>query len=73
MPDSPSQNWSRPWLPVQPDPPPWDVPLDQTAAHIHFQGDLKGKYEDVEGARRLLEELEDRSWSARLKRLLCLR
>lgn len=24
---------------VEPDPPPWDVPLDQTATPIHFEGD----------------------------------
>jgi hypothetical protein len=24
---------------VEPDPPPWDVPLDQTTAPIHFEGD----------------------------------
>jgi hypothetical protein len=24
---------------VEPDPPPWDVPLDQTAMPIHFEGD----------------------------------
>jgi hypothetical protein len=26
--------------PVEPDPPPWDVPLDQTKAPIHFEGDI---------------------------------
>jgi hypothetical protein len=25
--------------PVKPDPPPWDVPLDQTKAPVHFEGD----------------------------------
>jgi hypothetical protein len=25
--------------PLEPDPPPWDVPLDQTTAPIHFEGD----------------------------------
>lgn len=25
--------------PIEPDPPPDDVPLDQTAAPIHFEGD----------------------------------
>lgn len=71
-------NWSRSredlsWLPIKPDPPPWDLPLDETVAHFHFQGDLEGKYDDVAGAKRLWEEREDRSWSARLKRFLCLR
>jgi hypothetical protein len=28
-----------PWERLKPDPPPWDVPLDQTTAPIHFQGD----------------------------------
>jgi hypothetical protein len=73
MSDSRSARDPHSWLPVQPDPPPWDVPLDETTAHIHFQGDRKGKYDDAEGARRLLEEWEDKSWSARLKRFLCLR
>ena len=27
------------WEPVRPDPPPWDVPLDQTTASIHYEGD----------------------------------
>jgi hypothetical protein len=27
--------------PVAPDPPPADVPLDQTTAPIHFEGDTK--------------------------------
>jgi hypothetical protein len=27
------------WEPVKPDPPPWDVPLDQTTAPIHYEGD----------------------------------
>jgi hypothetical protein len=61
------------WLGIEPDPPPWDVPLDETFAHFHFQGDLEGKYDDVEGARRLWEELHDPSWSARLKRFFGLR
>ena len=26
--------------PVEPDPPPWDVPLDQTTAELHFEGDI---------------------------------
>ena len=26
--------------PVKPDPPSWDVPLDQTTAPIHFEGDV---------------------------------
>ncbi len=34
----------RPWREVPmpratPNPPPWDVPLDQTTAPIHFMGD----------------------------------
>jgi hypothetical protein len=27
------------WEPVKADPPPWDVPLDQTEAPIHYEGD----------------------------------
>jgi hypothetical protein len=26
--------------PVKGNPPPWDVPLDQTTAPIHFEGDI---------------------------------
>lgn len=26
--------------PVKPDPPPWDVPLDQTEAPLHVWGDV---------------------------------
>jgi hypothetical protein len=26
--------------PVKPDPPAWDVPLDQTKAPIHYEGDI---------------------------------
>lgn len=26
--------------PVKPNPPPWNVPLDQTKAPIHFEGDI---------------------------------
>jgi hypothetical protein len=29
------------WVgPVKPNPPPWDVPLDQTKAPLHRQGDI---------------------------------
>jgi hypothetical protein len=28
------------WEPLKPDPPPWDVPLDQTTAPIHIEGDI---------------------------------
>lgn len=73
MSDSQSPREFPSWLPHQPDPPPWDVPLDQTTAHIRFSGDLEGKYDGVEGARRWFEEQEDPSWSARLKRFLGLR
>lgn len=31
----------EPELPVEPDPPPPGVPLDQTAAPIHYEGDTK--------------------------------
>jgi hypothetical protein len=35
----------RPWHDypepkATPNPPPWDVPLDQTSAPIHYQGDV---------------------------------
>jgi hypothetical protein len=26
--------------PVKPNPPPWDVPLDQTKAKTHYEGDI---------------------------------
>jgi hypothetical protein len=68
MTDSKEPEKTRPWLLVEPAPLPRDVPLEETAAEFHFQGDIEGKYDGVEGARRLLEELEDPSWSARLKR-----
>lgn len=73
MPGSPTEKRGDRWLPIQADPPPWDVPLDETMADIHFLGDVKGKYDGPEGLRRLLEEEEDQSWSARLKRFLGLR
>ena len=68
MPDSPERKDPNEWLRKRPDPVPWDVPLDETVAHIHFQGDVKGKYDGPDGARRLFEEREDRSLLARFKR-----
>jgi hypothetical protein len=33
----------EPLPPLEPDPPPWDVPLDQTTAPIHFEGDTSSR------------------------------